>query len=49
MSNRLVTTIIIVISFFTGLLTGFLIGKKTEQNDKSYKNFLLQNEIHKIS
>lgn len=48
MSNRLITTIIIVISFFTGLLTGFLVCKKSEQ-DKSYKNFLLQNEFHKIS
>lgn len=48
MNTRLVTIIIIVSSFFTGFLSGIIAGKESEKRAIQEKNFLIEQEVHKI-
>ena len=48
MSTKLITMIIIVSSFFTGFLSGILLGKESEKRAIREKNFLIEQEVHKI-
>jgi hypothetical protein len=48
MNIRLITTVIIITSFFTGFLTGVLMGKQLEKKENQ-KIFFMQKEINKIA
>jgi hypothetical protein len=48
MNTRLVTTIIIICSFFTGLYAGILLGRDFEKKEKEQKTFLFQQQIDRI-
>jgi hypothetical protein len=48
MNTRLVTIIIIIFSFSTGLYTGILFGRQYEKREQQQKNFFLQQEISRI-
>ena len=48
MNTRLVTMIIIISSFFTGFLSGILLGKELEKRAQHKKDFFIQQEVNKI-
>lgn len=46
MINKL---IIIIISFFIGLFTGFYFGKQLENKKQEYKKIFIQHQFNKIA
>jgi len=48
MNTRLITTIIIIFSFSTGIYTGILFGRQHEKREQQQKNLIFQKEVNKI-
>lgn len=48
MNTRLVTIIIIIFSFSTGLYTGILFGRQSEKREQQQKTLFFHQEINKI-